>query len=92
VFVDEVAKGLIYSEGNTWKKSRAIISNLFHFEMLRSREGIMYEMVERFTQGLHEKKEIDLFKLGCTIGGEIVVESLFGKDFNKVRFGKNTPL
>jgi hypothetical protein len=26
-------------------------------------------------------KEPDLFKLGCTIGGNIVIESLLGKEF-----------
>ena len=91
VFVDAI-KGLIFTDGSDWKKSRGIISGLFHFEMLKNREGIMHEVVDRFTRDLHERKEVNLFKLGCTIGGEVVVESLFGKDFTEVRFGKNTPL
>ena len=31
IFCNEVEKGLIFSEGEEWKKSRSIISNLFHF-------------------------------------------------------------
>ncbi len=40
----------------------------------------MDDVVNRLTTEL-ENKEVDLFKLGCTIGGEIVIESLLGKDF-----------
>lgn len=74
------------------KKSRGIISNVFHFEMLKNRETIIYDTVERLTQKLDERKEVNLFKLGCSIAGEIVMESLFGKDFAEIRFGKHTPL
>lgn len=91
-FIDELVKGLIFAEGDEWKKSRGIISNLFHFEMLRNRESIMHDVVDRLTGDLHTKKEVDLFKLGCTMAGEIVIESLFGKDFMDIRFGQNTPL
>lgn len=35
MFVDEVKKGLLFQEGEEWKKSRQIISNLFHFEKLK---------------------------------------------------------
>lgn len=44
MFADQLEKGLIFSEGETWKKSRAIISNLFHFEMLKNREAIMHSV------------------------------------------------
>lgn len=31
IFANEVDKGLFFSNGETWKNSRAILSNLFHF-------------------------------------------------------------
>lgn len=92
VFVDGLVNGLIFAEGDMWKKSRGIISNLFHFEMLKNRETIMHQTVERLTEKLDKRQEVNLFKLGCTIAGEIVIESLFGKDFTDIRFGDSTPL
>jgi cytochrome P450 len=79
-YIDAIEKGLIFSEGETWRKSRNILSNLFHFEMLRNREPIMHSVVEKSMKDL-AGKEPDLFKLGCTIGGNIVIESLLGEEF-----------
>ena len=91
MFEGGLEKGLLFSRGEHWKKSRGIISNLFHFGLLKEREHTMYEVVRREVKDL-EGKDVDLFKLGCKIGGEIVVETLFGKDFTNIRFGSNTPL
>ena len=46
IFRNEVEKGLFFSEGEQWKQSRNIISNLFHFEMIKSREPLMDSVVE----------------------------------------------
>lgn len=78
IFGLEIEKGLVLSEGEVWKKSRAIMSSLFHFEMLKERETIMKDVVEREIKNL-ENQKVDLFKFGCTIGGDIVIESLLGK-------------
>jgi len=91
IFLDSMEKGLLGSEGDVWKKSRAIMSNLFHFDMLRKNETIMYNVTAKCIEGLHEKEKVDLFKLGRLIAGDIVVESLFGKDFTSVRIGENVP-
>jgi cytochrome P450 len=91
IFQKELDESLLFSDGKIWKKSRTILSNLFHFGMLRDREGAMREAVIRQIQDL-DKKDVDLFKMGCTIGGEIVIDTLFGKEFNQIRFDKNTPL
>jgi cytochrome P450 len=64
VFSDAISRGLVFSEGDIWKKSRSILSSLFHFEMLRNREAIMHSVVEEFTKDL-AGKEPDLFQLGC---------------------------
>lgn len=44
----------------------------------------MYSVVEKYTEELDEKK-VDFFKLGCTIGGSIVVESLLIKELKELR-------
>ena len=80
----------MFTEKEEWKKSRGIISDLFHFEVLRGREGVIREVVERRIQGL-EREVPNLFKLGSGIGGEVVIRSLFGEDFFEVRFGGNNP-
>ena len=91
IFADSVAKGLLLARGDAWKKSRTIMSNLFHFDILKKNESIMYDVVGASIQNLHDKDEVDLFKLGRTIGGEVVIESLLGKDFTKMRIGENIP-
>jgi cytochrome P450 len=91
VYSDAIDRGLIFSEGEIWKKSRSIISNMFHFEMLHNREVIMHSVVDEYTKDL-AGQEPDLFQLGCKIGGNIVIESLLGKEFTEIRFGNNTPL
>jgi cytochrome P450 len=55
VYSDAIERGLVFSEGETWKKSRSILSNLFHFEMLRSREAIMHKVVEEHIKDLAGK-------------------------------------
>jgi cytochrome P450 len=55
VYSDAIERGLVFSEGETWKKSRSILSNLFHFEMLRSREAIMHKVVEENIKDLAGK-------------------------------------
>lgn len=60
--------------------------------MLKNREEIMHRTTLRLIEDLDKEEKVDLFKLGCNIGGEIVIESLFGKEFTEVRFGSNTPL
>lgn len=52
----------------------------------------MQSVVDRCIDGLDKMDKVDLFKLGCTIGGDIVIESLLGTEFNQIRFGSNTPL
>jgi cytochrome P450 len=78
IYGEELQKGLVFSEGEVWKKSRSIMSGLFHFDMLKERETIMSDVVAREIKDLSNQK-VDLFKLGCTIGGDIVIESLLGK-------------
>lgn len=68
MFEGGLEKGLLFSHGEHWKKSRGIISNLFHFGLLKEREHTMYEVVRREVKDL-EGKDVDLFKLGCKIGG-----------------------
>ena len=49
----------------------------------------MEKVVEEKTRGLEEGVE-DLFRFGRSIGGEIVVKSLFGEEFFDIRInGKN---
>lgn len=44
IFFDGIEKGLSFAEGDAWKRSRAIISNIFHFELLKNREVLMHEI------------------------------------------------
>ena len=38
-----------------------------------------------------DKEKPELFRLGCCIGGEIVVKTLFGENFFQLKFGNNNP-
>jgi cytochrome P450 len=91
MFQTEFEHSLLFSDGITWKNSRTVLSNLFHFGMLKDREGTMREVVMRHIQDL-DKRDVDLLKMGCTIGGETVMDTLCGQEFSQIRFGKNTPL
>lgn len=68
IFIDEIKYGLIFSEGELWKQSRKLLSNLFHFNVLEARSNIMEQVVSKKIKTLHKEKP-DLFKLGCSIGG-----------------------
>ena len=50
----------------------------------------MEKVIQDKIQNL-DKQEPHLFKLGCSIGGEIVVRSLFGDEFFNVKFGSRNP-
>lgn len=55
IFGEATEKGLLFSHGETWRKSRSIISNLFHFGELKAREHTMHEVVERHLQNLNSR-------------------------------------
>ena len=50
----------------------------------------MEKVIQRGIQGL-DGKVPTLFLLGREIGGEIVVVSLFGEEYFKIKFGENNP-
>ena len=86
MFFKHMEKGLLFSKEIAWKKSRAILSNLFHFDVLKSREGIMNKVVDQATRDL-EKSSVNLFDLGLEISGEITLQSFLGENFAQIRFG-----
>lgn len=58
--------------------------------MIKNREPLMEETVQKHIQNL-DTKSPNAFKLGCKIGGEIVIMSLFGERFSHISFGLKTP-
>lgn len=56
IFGDEYEKNLVFSNDNVWKNSRRIISNIFHFETIKSQEPIIDGTVEEEIQGLDKQK------------------------------------
>ena len=58
IFLDSMEKGLLGSEGDAWKKSRAIMSNLFHFDMLRKNEAIMYNVTAKCMKASTKRRKL----------------------------------
>jgi len=85
---DLLGNGLITSDGAIHKRHRKIISNVFHFELLRSFiPSIVRSTKNRFDiiekEGLKNVKVMQEFQ---NITGEVVGEIFFGEDLNKYTF------
>jgi cytochrome P450 len=65
--------GLLHSKFNDWKRSRKLLSNLFHFEVLRDRRKIIEEIVDKNISNLKDRKELDIFREMDIITGRVVL-------------------
>ncbi|CAD8071021.1 unnamed protein product [Paramecium primaurelia] len=68
-------KGLVFSEGDRWKRQRNFLGSAFTFEKLKSRIPMMNLVVEDIVQK-DSKKNLNEFISRMT--GEIVIKSFFG--------------
>ncbi len=90
--VDAMAgSGLVFSEGEVWKKHRKTISSIFHFDFLKQNIPLMINTTKEFyseiinasLNSVHIMDEIQ------KITGEIVGRIFFGENLNKyTHFGK----
>jgi len=80
-----VGTGLVTSEGETWKKHRKIVSNVFHFDFIKEAVPSIIETTREFFDKLKTKdlNNVDIMKEFEKIAGEIVGKVFFGQQFSK---------
>lgn len=71
----------MFSNDKVWKNSRRIISNIFHFETIKSQEPIIDATVEEEINGLDKMGEVNLYDLSCRITGKVVIRLMVGMEF-----------
>ena len=83
-----VGNGLVFVEGETWKRHRKIISSSFHYEFLKTNINVVQETTKEFFDKLspQEYTNFSVISIIQEITGEIVGKIFFGKSFNKYSF------
>ena len=88
IFQNLMKKGLIFTEGNEWKKQRKVISSMFHYEIIKSNIPTMVETTREFFDAMEKisLKNVKILDEYQKITGEIVGRIFFGKMLNKYSF------
>ncbi|KAL4441133.1 hypothetical protein ABPG74_002083 [Tetrahymena malaccensis] len=85
--------GIIFSEGEQWKKQRKMISDSFHFDSLKSRFQVIAQVTKETIDSLSKYVGKDYFPLFDEMmkhSGEIGIRVFFGPDFGEHQIdGKN---
>ena len=79
--------GLIFAEGNTWKKHRRAISEVFRFDFLSSQIPTIVETANELIKEEFTKtngKAVDILSLYQSIAGTLVFRIFFGKDMHNL--------
>ncbi|CAD8091771.1 unnamed protein product [Paramecium sonneborni] len=71
-----IQKGLVMSEGESWKRQRKFLGSAFTFEKLKSRLPMMNQVVQQIAEK-DNKSHLNDFMSRIT--GEIVIKSFFGE-------------
>ncbi|HEY2898974.1 MAG TPA: cytochrome P450 [Polyangia bacterium] len=79
-----VGKGLLLSEGESWRRQRRLVQPAFHHQQLQSYAALMVGAIERAMPGWRngEVRDVHADMMGVTL--DIVAESLFGADVSAV--------
>ena len=88
IFRNLMKKGLIFTEGNEWKKQRKAISSMFHYEIIKSNISTMVETTREFFDAMEtiSLKNVKILDEYQKITGEVVGRIFFGKMLNKYSF------
>jgi cytochrome P450 family 4 subfamily V len=76
-------EGLVFSEGNQWKKHRKIISSAFHYEFLKEMVPVIYESAMEQMRLMLKKGETTAIEDFANITGNVVGKVFFGSNFNE---------
>ena len=80
-----LGKGLLFSEGNMWKRQRKLISSTFHFEFIKLMIPLIINTTQEFFNEIDRRslKDVNMLEEFQKITGEIVGRIFFGKMLNK---------
>jgi len=83
-----LGKGLVTSEGNQWKTQRKVMSNVFHFEFMKS---ILPNIQATARKNLYDLRSTSLKKVNAMdelqkTTGEVVGKVFFGEQLNDYTF------
>jgi len=81
-----VGDGLVTSEGETWKKHRKLVSNVFHFDFIKETVPIIIETTREFLDKIKARDSLDNVNIMQElekITGEVVGRVFFGQQFSK---------
>ncbi|CAD8099352.1 unnamed protein product [Paramecium sonneborni] len=70
-----VQKGLVFSEGDFWKRQRKFLGSTFTFEKLTSRLPMINQVIDKIAK---DDPKNNLNEFTSRITGEVVIQSFFG--------------
>ena len=86
---DLLGNGMLLAEGAVHKRHRKIISNVFHFELLKSNLPVLIQVAKRRFDEIEKKGEMKNIRIMDEfqhITGEVVGTIFFGQDLAKYTF------
>ena len=90
-----IGDGLLFSEGETWKMHRKVISSCFHYEFIKNNVQLIHDTTQEFFEKItpSDMKEYPVMNKIQEITGEIVGRMFFGKNLGQYTYeGQSLPL
>lgn len=84
--------GLVFSEGDTWKRHRKIVSNSFNYDFLKSNTSLIRKTAQEFLDSI-KPEEYDSYSAIAKIQeitGEVVGRIFFGENLKEYTFEGKT--
>jgi len=85
-------QGILFTEGNQWKKQRRLLTATFQNELLKEQIPLMAKITEKVydtigtTPETKDLNRINIMKLNQRIAGDIIGEFYFGSSYGKHTF------
>jgi len=85
-------QGILFSEGEQWKKQRKLLTASFQNELLKDQVPVISRIAERVygeigkTSQTKDLSHVDIMKVNQRISGDIMGEFFFGKNYNEYTF------
>ena len=80
---DFFGKGLVFSEGDYWRRQRRLIQPAFHRKKLMGLFGIMIKTINEALDEIPTGKPIDIYPLMSNLSFSVLVNSLFDISLSK---------
>lgn len=84
--INKDEENLFLAEGESWKRIRRIFSKVFNYELILSNVPIIASNAKAIFDKIHDLENFNLVNEFQKITGNIIFESILGKEFIKLKY------